>query len=230
MNLKWLTRRKKLDRATAPEFWQHYLQHFDGKWYNKKQLIKETRFVVFDTETTGLDVKKDQIISIGAVSVLGNQIELAQHFECLIQQKVTGDKDSIVVHGLLSQDVKKGMVEELAVQEFVKYIDNAILVGHHIGFDVAMLNKSIYQLVPDKLKNKVLDTARLAIRFEHFSRSYQTIPARYSLDQLCERYQIRMSDRHTAAGDALITALLFLKLLARLEKRGVKTLGDLLTK
>jgi len=83
-------------------------------------------------------------------------------------------------------------------------------------------------LVKDQLKNKYLDTAKLAIRVEHLHPTQLLKPSDYTLDALCNRYKIPMHDRHTAAGDALLTSLLSLKLLSKLKKRGVKTLGDLL--
>ncbi len=227
MLLNWF-RNKKLNIADTPAYWLDYVALFKQRKWDRKQLIADTRFVVFDTETTGLDLKKDRILSIGALEVKNRQIALNQQFECLIQQTATGTQSSIIVHGLLINSVEKGFSEAEAMQAFVSYIKDAILVGHHIGFDLAMMNKTLQPLVGDYLKNKALDTARLAIRFEHFSQIYQVLPAQYSLDKLCERYQIRLSDRHTSAGDAFITAILFIKLLARLEERGVKTLGDLL--
>ncbi len=223
-----LFKNKKLDTNKMPAYWLDYVALFKQRKWDRKQLIADTRFVVFDTETTGLDLRKDRILSIGALEVKNRQIALNQQFECLIQQAATGTQSSIVVHGLLVNSVENGCSEAEAMQAFVSYIKDAILVGHHIGFDLAMMNKTLQPLVGGHLKNKALDTAGLAIRFEHFSQIYQVLPAQYSLDKLCERYQIRLSDRHTSAGDAFITAILFIKLLARLEERGVKTIGDLL--
>ncbi|HKK78702.1 MAG TPA: hypothetical protein VJ933_03695, partial [Phaeodactylibacter sp.] len=78
-----------------------------------------------------------------------------------------------------------------------------------------------------KLKNKGVDTAVLARRLANHPQLAKR--GAFGLDQLCQDYHIPMSDRHTAAGDAYITAILLMKMLRRLEKRGVRTLGDLLS-
>ena len=72
-----------------------------------------------------------------------------------------------------------------------------------------------------------MDTAKLAIRIEHFQHTQSLDHSEFTLDALCDRYRIPMHDRHNAAGDALLTALLFLKLLTKLRKRGIQTLKDL---
>jgi len=211
----------------APDYWHRYCALFEQK-QDRNLSITDTRFVVFDTETTGLDTQKDRILSIGAVSVKQLQINLAEAFECLIQQNAIGTADTITIHGILAQDIEEGLSEAEAVQQFVEYIGDAILVGHHINFDLGIFNQALQRILGDQLRNTVLDTARLAIRFEHLRHTYNVVPAYYTLDALCDRYQIPKSDRHTAAGDAYITAILFLKLTTRLQERGVHSLGDLL--
>ena len=89
-----------------------------------------------------------------------------------------------------------------------------------------MVNKVLQRELRQKLKNKVLDTSHLARRLA--LKPQHARPGTFGLDNLCRLYQIPMHDRHTAGGDAFITAVLLLKLLARLRKRGVHTLGDLL--
>lgn len=212
----------------APTFWREYIRLFPHKKIDKHQPITATRFIVFDTETTGLNHKQDKLLSIGAVEVLDRQIFVENTFEAFIHQAKTGTKDSIIVHGILQEDLKDGISEASALQQFLSYIGNAVLVGHHVAFDVAMMNGLVEKQIKGKLRNQTLDTFKLAIRFEHFRHAHNTVATNYTLDNLCERYQIRMSDRHTASGDAFITAILFLKLLSRLEKRGIKTLGQLL--
>ncbi|MCB0644764.1 MAG: hypothetical protein KDC44_24130, partial [Phaeodactylibacter sp.] len=80
-----------------------------------------------------------------------------------------------------------------------------------------------------RLQNRLVDTRDLAIRVEHVIKPDIVKPGNYTLDSLCRRYQIPMSDRHTAAGDAYITAILLLKMLHRLKKRGIANFGQLLS-
>ena len=108
------------------------------------------------------------------------------------------------------------------------YCGNSIIVGHHIGFDMAILNAIAKKLVSDELRNKTIDTASMSIRIEQVRSDYYFQQQDYSLDALTSRYQIPTNDRHTAAGDAYMTAILFLKLLTLLQKKGVNTLGKLM--
>jgi len=229
MLFNFFRRRKKFQPPPpeAPDYWQRYAHLFTQKT-DFGQTIHDTRFVIFDTETTVLDPAKDRILSIGAVSVQHLQINLADTFECFLRQTGTGSADTITIHGILPQDLEGGLSEAEAIHQFIDYIGDAILVGHHIGFDRSIINHATQRLLNDQLRNTTLDTARLDIRFEHLRHTYNVVPAYYTLDALCDRYQIPKSDRHTAAGDAYITAILFLKLISRLHDRGITTLGDLL--
>ena len=209
-----------------PKFWSQYLSGFDGT-LGKRTPIEEVCFVVFDTETTGLDPRKDRILSIGAVKVLNWQIDVSQRLDCYVQQSYKPIGETIAVHGILpGVNLNREMDEVEAVQHFVAYCRNSILVGHHVAFDIAMINQALRSMIGQKLVNKRLDTAALASRVLE-KKDYEQ-PGTYGLDTLCKIYDIPMSDRHTAAGDAFITAVLLLKLLARLKKRGVTTLGGLL--
>jgi DNA polymerase III subunit epsilon len=123
---------------------------------------------------------------------------------------------------------------QLSIREFAEksldYFGNSVLVAHHIGFDLEMIQKACKPFGMEKLPNPKIDTMSLAIRLElgpHANRS-QINPQQYSLDALCERYQIRTEDRHTAAGDAFLTAQLFLKLLRLASAKGINNFGQLI--
>ena len=221
----WFRNKNKIDENT-PDFWRSYLAHFQQK-LDKGKLLEEVDFVVFDTETTGLNTKKDRMLSIGAVRVRNNQIDLSDTFDELVEQKYQDkNQQSISIHGILPVDRAKSLVEEDAVQAFLGYIGNSILVGHHVAFDVGMINESVKRMQLGKLKNRMLDTAHLARRVEGGNSSQPHLP--YGLDELCQKYKISPSDRHTAAGDAYLTAILFMKLLHKIKKRGIRNLADLL--
>jgi DNA polymerase-3 subunit epsilon len=222
MRINWF---KKNKTDIQDESWKTYLDSFHAA-YPAKTPIEEVRFVVFDTETTGLDHKQDHILSIGALAVLGNQIDIADRLECYVQQSYQPKAETVAVHGILSKHPASGLAEWDAIKAFLAYIGPSVLVAHNAAFDISMVNHVLAKNIGKKLKNKYLDTSYLAKRL-----AFNGAPHRkgeYTLDNMCRLYQIPASDRHTAAGDALITAILLLKLLARLKKRGIHTLGDLL--
>ena len=217
--------KRKRTPKDIPLFWQAYLKHFEKK-QDLSIPVKEATFVIFDTETTGLNYKKDKILSIGAVRLKNKQIDLADSFECFIDQEAF-NPDTVPIHGILKNGQGEKLTEQEALAQFVAYCKGAILVGHNVNFDIAIVNEGLKKQTGDKLRNKTLDTAKLAIRLLKGT-SQNNNPSAFSLDVLAKKFDIKLNFRHTAAGDAYITALLLVKLISRMEKRGVKKLSDLL--
>lgn len=209
-----------------PFFWKNYLSKLEYQ-VNKDTPINQLSFVVFDTETSGFDPKKDKLLTIGAVRVKNNQINLKESFEVRILQEEMYNNSTISVHGIIPNK-EKGIPKHEAIQQFIDYLGADIIVGQNITFDIAIINQGLRPIVNEKLKNRYVDTAKLARRADHLRSPELMKPAEFTLDALCERYKIPMHDRHNAAGDALLTALLFMKLLTQLKHRGVKTLKDLI--
>ncbi|MCP2042223.1 PolC-type DNA polymerase III [Pontibacter sp. HSC-36F09] len=227
--LKALLHQLKPIDQNAPAFWLRYSDALKEQLPGSTPLSK-VEFVVFDTETTGLDQRTDKVLSIGAIKVHGLQVLVSDTFECLVQQEGAPSTKSAEVHGLLTKQLEQGIAEREAVEGFVDFIGNAIMVGQHVAFDVAMVNQMLKrQGIKDKLRNRSVDTAHLAIRLERRHGDSHTLKTgEYSLDALCERYNLPTDDRHTASGDAFATALLLLKLLSLAKKRGIETVGELM--
>lgn len=193
----------------------------------KGKPIRELEFLVFDTETTGLEVKKDYVLSYGAVIVSNNSIRISESKEFYLRPKKRS-KEAVKVHGLVQE--RPYISREKLIRSFLADAANRIIVGHHLGFDLAMLEKVGYQLGLKKIRQPGLDTYDLAVRMEvgKFYNPHTIASQDYSLDKLCERYGISLDDRHTAAGDALLTAQLLIKLLKVADKKGIKTFGELM--
>lgn len=193
-----------------PEFWNSYKDEFKRK---PEKQIENVRFVVFDTETTGLDIKTDKVLSIGAIAVHGKEINVKDSFEVYINQDKF-NKNTVEIHGIIKGGNYKKIKEKEALVEFLDYIKNSILVAHHAAFDVAMINQMLKKHNLPKLKNKVLDTGLL---FKKTSLC-KTSNKHYSLDELCSIFNIPKHDRHTASGDAFITSLIMIKIISLLQK------------
>lgn len=187
-----------------PSFWKEYLSYFTNK-PNKK------RYLVFDTETTGLDTQEDRILSISAVGIVNNQIVINDYFEIFISQGVF-NAQSVSIHGIVKEGKEEKVTEEKALILFLQFIKDATLVGHHIAFDIEMINEALNRLEVGRLKNQYMDTDIMYQKLKHFPEEQHT-----SLDELCTVFNIRKTDRHTSSGDAYITAQLFLKLKRKLN-------------
>lgn len=211
--------RKKKD---YPDFWLEYQNKFKIK---NPERIQENSFVVFDTETTGLDLKIDRILSIGALKVQQNTIEVSDVFERFINQS-TFNPETVAIHGIIKNDLNSQTTEEDAVKEFLSYIGNSVLVAHHVAFDIGMINKVLSRMGLPRLKNKFLDTM-LLYRASRINSNLIDRERSYSLDELAENLNISVKDRHTSAGDAYITAIAFLKIVSRLSGQKNGRMKDL---
>lgn len=204
-----------------PGFFQEYVQSLK----DMPDEISKTRFVVFDTETTGLNTETDRVLSIGALSVKNKQIDISSNLEIYVEQEIF-NPDSVKIHGLIRNEKYKKVSEEEAVKKFLEYCKNSVLVAQHAGFDVKMINACLKRMGLPKFQNPVLDTAVMYKKTKILTNLIDREKI-YSLDEIAEAYNIDLVDRHTASGDAYITALIFLKLLGRIpntEKLGLQKL------
>ena len=216
----------KKDAIVPSTFVLEYQSLFKEK-IPKSLPISQLIFTVLDTETTGLNSKTDEIISYGSIKVQGYSIKVNSVQEFYLKPK-NKDKTAVKIHGMVKNE--GFLSQEDFAKSLLNDIGGSILVAHHAGFDVHMLEKAVRRFGLKRIHNPVIDTLDLAIRLEvglnHNPRLINRLD--YSLDTLCSRYQIPLDDRHTASGDAFLTAQLLLKLLKLAEKAGIKAYGDLM--
>jgi len=217
---KWF--KKNIAEENLPGYWQNYAKSFQEKLPEK---ISEVRFVVLDTETTGFNIGDDRILSIGALRIENNSIEISDNFEVFLKQEKF-NPETVQIHGIIRNEKFEKLSEIKALKEFLYYIQNSVLVAHHAGFDIKMINEALERQGLPKLKNKVLDTSVLYKKTRILTNLIDRDKV-YSLDEIAEVYNIDLTDRHTASGDAYITALIFMKLLSRLKKNKDSTLKDI---
>ena len=111
---------------------------------NKETKIEDLCFVVFDTETTGLDLKKDEALSIGAVKIENLRIDLSKDFYALL--KPTKEyNESIKVHGITPEDLRSARERKEICMEFLEYARGCILAGYFLQIDISMLKKLIQE-------------------------------------------------------------------------------------
>lgn len=184
--------------------------------------FRQTRFVVVDVETTGLNPHRDRLISIGAVPVEANLVRLEDGFEVILRQPRPSANDNILVHGIDGTTQTSGRDPAEALVEFMEYARKDVLVGFHAGFDqvvIARAMKSVLRIAPT---NQWLDLAILTPEIlPHAS------PGESTLDGWTEQLGIDNPARHNAVADALVTAQLLLVTLGAAQQRGITRPADL---
>lgn len=201
-------------------FWKKEENLFD-----ENITIEETRFVVLDTETTGFDYENDRILCIGALALQNGTIAIQNSFEVYLQQDHY-DKSTAQIHGILRDFVLKRPTELEALEQFLAFLGDSIIIAHHTIFDVTMINKALERNNLPQLTNKTLDTASLYKRTLIKSHLFER-KDHYTLDDLADKFDISKKDRHTALGDAYITAIAFLKIVKKLREKKEIHLNDL---
>ena len=164
-----------------------------------------SRMVVLDVETTGLDLRNDTLISIGAVACVNGRIALGDSFSVVLQQSEISDKANIVIHGISGSEQREGVLPADALLAFLEYIGKSPLVAFHVTFDQTMIRRALRQYLGLSFKHPWLDLAFvMPALWPELLRSHR------ALDDWAMRCEIHNDDRHNAVADALVTAQLLL--------------------
>ncbi len=178
--------------------------------------ISESRYVVVDVETSGLNLNKDRLIAIGAVAVRDGRIELSDSLEIVLRQEVVSGRDNILIHGIGGTAQTEGIPPADALLAFLEYLGKAPLLAFHVTFDKTMIDRALRSF--------------LGLRFDHpWADLAYIAPALYpeaarknrSLDQWMEYFHIGNYARHSALADALSTAELMLALRGRMNAKKI---------
>jgi DNA polymerase-3 subunit epsilon len=192
--------------------------------------IRELRFTVLDTELTGLDARRDDIISIGALHMQGGRIELGGAFQKLVKPTAILDGRTIVIHGITPEELEAMPSIGEVLASFLDYMAGTILVGHCLAIDLAFLNRDAKRLRLGPLRIAAVDTLSLYGWLRRRSIDHPAFSlelAAPSLYDLAEAFEIPVEAAHSAMADAYVTAQLFQRFLPWLQKAGVTDLAGL---
>lgn len=176
--------------------------------------------VVFDTETTGLDPTRDELVQIACVRVVNGRILRGEIFDALVDPGRPIPPEATRIHGITDEMVRGRPPLPLVVARFAAFARDAVLVAHNAAFDLAFLRRWEAE-AGARFDHPVLDTLLLsAVLHEDIGD--------HSLDGIAGRLGIAIRARHSALGDALATAEVFVRLIELLRLRGIATLGEAL--
>ncbi|MDQ2106201.1 3'-5' exonuclease [Azospirillum isscasi] len=206
--------------AARPEFFDFNLLHQPLATSELGRTpLDQLHYVVFDTETTGLSPSNgDEIIQIAAVRVVGGRILTGETFNTLVNPKRTIPPESIPFHGITDAMVADKPAIDKVLPQFRNFVSGAVLIAHNAAFDLKFL-KMKERASGVRFDSPVLDTMLL-------SRMLLGEGGDHTLDGIAERLGIEVVDRHTALGDSLVTAAVFLRMVEMLKERDVRTLDD----
>lgn len=190
-------------------------------YFNKKNLKDEKysylfdeptndEFVCFDCETTGLSVENDDIISIGAVIIKNNTIVASKKFVKFVKPKTKLQAEAIKVHHIREMDLEEAEEIDEVIEEFLNFIGNRKLVGYFLEFDIAMVNKYLKPKIGIKLPNKALEVSAIYHDYKIEKIPQSNIDLRF--DTIMNDLQIPILGKHDAYNDAIMTAMMFIKL------------------
>ncbi len=185
--------------------------------------LEEIKFVVMDSETTGLNpYKGDEIISLGAVVLENGTIKLHPYFYRVVNPCRDIPTTAARITGISTKTVQNKETIWEVLPEFFDLADKSVLAGHHINFDLTFLNLKLKHFCKLKICHPSIDTFRLA-------QVLHPQETNHTLDHLLKLYDLPPEGRHTALGDALLTAKLLQFFLSRLrEQFNIYYLRDLM--
>lgn len=205
-------------------------ERLQGRPEGSDRPIEELSFTVLDMEMTGLDERRDDIVSVGALRMQGGGIELGSTFQALVKPRAVLDGRTVVIHGITPSQLEAMPPIDEVLGPFLDYLGTSVMVGHCIALDLAFLNRDARRIRGTPLRNVAVDTMSIygwlrRRSDDHAAHSNQV--SGMSLFELAAAFEIPVEAAHTAIGDAYVTAQLFQRLLPQLIRAGVRDLASL---
>ncbi len=179
--------------------------------------LTELAYTVFDTETTGLNpAEGDEIIQIGAVRIVNGKVLAHEFFDQLVDPQRIIPPASIPIHGITPEMVRGQPTIDAVLPTFHGFCQDTVLVAHNAAFDMRCLQLK-EKRTGVRFDHPVLDTLLLSALVHENQDSHR-------LEAIAERFGLTIIGRHTAIGDAMVTAEILVKLIPLLAEKGIHTL------
>jgi DNA polymerase III subunit epsilon len=198
--------------------------------FDEDRPMEECDFVVLDTELTGLNPWRHEIISIGAVRVRNMRIVVGDNFHTYVHAVKPSRKESTLIHRITPEQLEVAPGLEEVLPKFVEFCGASVLIGHYLQLDLTFINKATKKILGGRLQNPMIDCARLAqAHLAYLNRAGVkgiSIDDTFQLPKLAREYGLPLFVSHDALEDAMQTAYLFILLAAKLREHGLVTLRD----
>ena len=184
--------------------------------------LQQQRLVILDLETSGLNMRRDQVLSIGAVVIEHGAIDLSRQFECTLQHEGHRASASTLIHGIAPSEIANGVEPAEALLSFMEFVGDSPLLAFHAEFDRRMLARALKQSLGYRLQHAFFDVAELAPLLCPQARIHHG-----GLDEWVGYFGLQVQQRHHASADALVTAELALILFSKARQQQLDSLQAL---
>ena len=194
--------------------------NFFKNWNRKKLKDKKydflfeeptlNEYVCLDCETTGLNPRKDEILSIGAVHIKENKVIMRKTFNIFVKPSMNISAESIKIHHIRPIDLENAVDPKVAVLQLLDFIGSRPIVGYYIKFDIAMISKYTKEYIGVKLPNESIEVSSMFFKSKKKTSEYEFIDLKF--DTIMKELNIPSLGKHDALNDAIMTSMMFLKL------------------
>ena len=170
----------------------------------------KNEYVCLDCETSGLNPRKDEILSIGAVHIKDNKILMRKTFNIFLKPSNNIAAESIKIHHIRAIDLENGMDPKDAILQLLEFIGSKPIVGYYIKFDVAIISRYTKKFIGINLPNETIEVSSMYYKTRKKSSDYEFIDLKF--DTILKNLNIPALGKHDALNDAIMTSMMFLKL------------------
>ena len=182
----------------------------DSPYAHLFETYKGDEVVSLDCETTSLDVKKGEILSIGAVRIRGRRVITSERLDIKLKPPASLTGDSIKIHKIRASDLADGIDLDDALEQVLAFVGNRPILGYYVNYDIKMLDKFIRPKYGFGLPNKAIELSHVYHDIIKWKSVGGDVDLRF--DTISKKLDIPIIQRHTALGDAITVALMYVRL------------------
>jgi DNA polymerase-3 subunit epsilon len=196
----------------------------DRRWTRLLDDDDSGEVVTLDCETTGLDTRRDEVLTIAAIKLRGRRILCGERLNLVIRPERAMPTDTVRVHWLRPVDVAAGLPMAEALPQLLDFIGSRPLLGYFIEFDVKILSRYTRELIGIPLPNEMIEVSSLYYKYRYTGRQWTGKAIDLKFDTIRRELGLPLLPQHDAYNDALSAAMIYLSLQDKLE-RGLTSTG-----